>query len=78
MLGGFIAGYNTALVAAAGAAALLVTRRIRPSKIYAAIDWDLLMLFVGLFVIVGAGERAGFDRRSSAGCSAGYHHAGRL
>jgi Na+/H+ antiporter NhaD/arsenite permease-like protein len=63
VLAGFLAGYSTALVAAGGAAALLVTRRVRPRKIYAAIDWDLLMLFVGLFVIVGAGERAGFDRR---------------
>lgn len=63
VLAGFLAGYDTALVAAAGAAVLLVTRRVRPRKIYAAIDWDLLMLFVGLFVIVAAGERAGFDRR---------------
>ncbi len=63
VLAGFLAGYNTALVAAAGAAVLLITRRVRPRKVYAAIDWDLLMLFVGLFVIVAAGERAGFDRR---------------
>ncbi len=63
VLVGFLAGYNTALVAASGAAVLLVTRRVRPRKIYAAIDWDLLMLFVGLFVIVAAGERAGFDQR---------------
>lgn len=63
VLAGFLAGYDTALVAAAGAAILLVTRRVRPGKVYRAIDWDLLMLFVGLFVIVGAGERAGFDRR---------------
>jgi Na+/H+ antiporter NhaD/arsenite permease-like protein len=62
VLAGFLAGYDTALVAAAGAASLLVTRRVRPRKVYAAIDWDLLMLFVGLFVIVAAGERAGFDR----------------
>jgi Na+/H+ antiporter NhaD/arsenite permease-like protein len=63
VLTGFLAGYDTSMVAAAGAAALLVTRRVRPRKIYSAIDWDLLMLFVGLFVIVGAGEAAGFDRR---------------
>ena len=63
VLAGFLAGYNTALVAVAGAAALLVTRRVRPRKVYAAIDWDLLMLFIGLFVVVSAGERAGFDRR---------------
>lgn len=63
VLVGFVAGYDTALVAAAGAAVLLVTRRVRPRKVYGTIDWDLLMLFVGLFVIVAAGERAGFDRR---------------
>lgn len=63
VLAGFLAGYDTALVAASGAAVLLVTRRVRPRKVYSAIDWDLLMLFIGLFVIVGAGERAGLDRR---------------
>lgn len=62
VLAGFLAGHSTALVAAAGAAALLITRRIRPQRIYAAIDWDLLMLFVGLFVIVGAVQHAGIDR----------------
>jgi Na+/H+ antiporter NhaD/arsenite permease-like protein len=63
MLAGFLAGYDTALVSAAGAAALLITRRVSPRKVYAAIDWDLLMLFAGLFVVVGAVERAGIDRR---------------
>ena len=63
VLAGFLAGYDIAIVAVAGAAALLVTRRVRPRKVYAAVDWDLLMLFIGLFVVVGAGERAGFDRR---------------
>ncbi len=58
VLVGFLAGVDTAIVAAAGAAALLV-----PRKIYSAIDWDLLVLFVGLFVVVGAAERAGLDRR---------------
>lgn len=58
---GFIAGLDVALVASGGAGVLLVTRRVRPRKVYAAVDWDLLMLFIGLFVIVGAGERAGLD-----------------
>ena len=48
VLAGFPAGYDTALVAAAGVAILLVTRRVRPMKVYAAIDWHLLMLFVGV------------------------------
>ena len=42
---------------------LVLTRRIRPRKIYAAIDRDLLVLFAGLFVVVGAGKQAGFDHR---------------
>jgi len=63
VLAGFLAGYDTALVAAAGAAALLITRRVPPARIYAAIDWDLLMLFVGLFVVVGGASHAGIDRR---------------
>lgn len=60
---GFLSGRDTAVAAAAGAAALLVTRRVRPAKIYRAIDWDLLMLFTGLFVLVASAERAGFDDR---------------
>src|SRR5438552_5436373 len=63
VLAGFLAGFDIAIVAAAGAAALLVTRRVAPRKIYAAIDWDLLVLFVGLFVVVGAVEQAGLDQR---------------
>jgi len=31
--------------------------------VYQAIDWDLLMLFVGLFVLVKGGEREGLDAR---------------
>lgn len=63
MLAAFIAGLDVALVAGAGAAALLVTRRVKPEKIWRRIDWDLLVLFVGLFVIVRGAAHAGLDRR---------------
>ncbi len=62
MLAGFLAGAEPALVAATGAAVLLITRWIKPEKIYEQIDWSLLMLFVGLFVIIGGAEQAGLDR----------------
>jgi Na+/H+ antiporter NhaD/arsenite permease-like protein len=62
VLAGFLAGYDIALVAVAGAAVLMLTERVRP-EVFASVDWSLLLLFVGLFVVVGAGERAGFDRR---------------
>ncbi len=59
----FLAGIDTTLVSAAAVAVLLVTRRINPQKVYARIDWGLLMLFVGLFVVIAGIERAGLDRR---------------
>lgn len=63
VMAGFIAGYEPAIVAAAGAAVLLVSRRVKPAKIYGGVDWDLLMLFVGLFIVIAGVERAGLDRR---------------
>jgi len=62
MLVGFFAGVDPALVAAGGAAALLVTRRVKPEKVWRRIDWDLLMLFVGLFVVIGGTEAAHLDQ----------------
>jgi len=63
VLAGFLAGYDPALVAMSGAAVLLVTRRVNPQKISREIDWDLLTLFIGLFVVIGGVEHAGLDRR---------------
>jgi len=62
MLLGFFSGIDPALVAASGAAVLLVTRRVKPEKVWRRIDWDLLMLFVGLFVVVGGAEAAHIDQ----------------
>ena len=59
VLGGFLAGVPPALMAALGAALLLVTRTVEPRKVYDEIDWGLLVFFVGLFVIVAGAERAG-------------------
>ena len=58
-----LAGFEPALVAASAAAALLITRRVKPEKVYKQIDWDLLVLFVGLFVVVGGVEEAGLASR---------------
>lgn len=59
MLIAFLAGVPIALVAIAGAAYTLLTRRVNPAKVYREIDWRLLVLFTGLFVLTGAVERAG-------------------
>ncbi len=56
---GFLAGIPAAIVAAVGAAVLLITRTVEPRKIYDEVDWGLLVFFTGLFIIVGGAERAG-------------------
>jgi Na+/H+ antiporter NhaD/arsenite permease-like protein len=59
VLGGFLAGVPPALAASMGAALLLITRSVEPRRVYAAVDWGLLVFFIGLFIIVAGAERAG-------------------
>lgn len=56
---GFFIGVPPAMMAALGAAALLITRTLEPHKLYREVDWGLLVFFVGLFIIVGGAENAG-------------------
>jgi len=63
VLVGFIAGLPVSLVAVCGGAGLLLTRRVKPAKMYAAVDWNLLVLFVGLFIVVGGAEQSGLTER---------------
>lgn len=60
ILAGFLAGLDPVIVASLGAALLLITRRLKPNKVYAGIDFNLLVIFIGLFVIVGGVEQSGF------------------
>lgn len=59
MLVAFLAGVPVALVAIGGAAYTLLTRRVKPDKVYRHVDWKLLVLFTGLFVLTAGVERAG-------------------
>jgi Na+/H+ antiporter NhaD/arsenite permease-like protein len=52
----FFTGLPVALVALVAAAVLLLDR-VRPVKIYRQVDWGLLVMFCGLFVVVHAFER---------------------
>ena len=54
----FFAGIDPAKAAVLGGAFLLVTRAIKPERIYHEIDGPLLMMFAGLFVVVAGAERA--------------------
>jgi Na+/H+ antiporter NhaD/arsenite permease-like protein len=53
----FFLGQSVAKVAIVGGALLLLTRRVRPERIYREIDWPLLVMFVGLFIVVAGLEK---------------------
>jgi Na+/H+ antiporter NhaD/arsenite permease-like protein len=58
MVGGFFAGVAPALVAIVAGSVLLFTRRIKSEKIYAEIDWTLLLMFAGLFIVIAGLEKS--------------------
>jgi Na+/H+ antiporter NhaD/arsenite permease-like protein len=53
----FFAGQPVAKVAIVGGAILLFTRRVKADKVYREVDWPLLLLFVGLFIVVDGVEK---------------------
>ncbi len=55
MIALFFAGQPIAIVAMAAASVLLLDR-VRPEKVYHLIDWPLLVMFAGLFIVVHAFE----------------------
>jgi Na+/H+ antiporter NhaD/arsenite permease-like protein len=58
MMALFFAGVSVAKVAIVGGALLLLTRSIKARKVYIEIDWPLLLMFVGLFIVVAGTEKA--------------------
>ncbi|WP_263769522.1 anion transporter [Propionivibrio soli] len=54
----FFAGQPVSKVAILGGAFMLFTRRIKAHKIYREIDWPMLVMFSGLFIVVEGFERA--------------------
>jgi Na+/H+ antiporter NhaD/arsenite permease-like protein len=54
----FFAGQPPAKVAIIVGGLLLLTRRVRSERVYAQIDWSLLLMFAGLFIIVAGAEHS--------------------
>ena len=54
----FFAGVPPAKAAILGGAFLLLTRQIKPHRIYRELDGPLLILFAGMFVVVAGAEKA--------------------
>ncbi len=59
---GFLAGVPPAMMAAIGAALMLLTWRGNPRLVYDEVDCGVLVFFVGLFLIVGGAENAGLTQ----------------
>jgi Na+/H+ antiporter NhaD/arsenite permease-like protein len=72
MLVAFFAGWPPPKTALIAGALLLITRRLKPERIYREIDWSLLALFVGLFVVIAGLERTPFPADLFAAASR-YH-----
>jgi Na+/H+ antiporter NhaD/arsenite permease-like protein len=53
----FFAGWPVSTVALLAGAVLLITRRVKPKRVYHEIDWELLVLFTGLFIVVAGVEK---------------------
>ena len=61
-----LAGVTPSLAALLAASALLISQRIDPQRVYAQVDWSLLAMFAGLFVVVAGVEQAGLPARALA------------
>ncbi len=62
MLGLLFAGVQAALAALVAASLLLVTRRVNPERVFAEVDFSLLVFFSGLFIITKTVEGTGAFR----------------
>lgn len=58
MVAAFFLGVPVAEVAILGGGVLLLTRSVKARKVYDHIDWPLLVMFAGLFVVVAGFQRA--------------------
>jgi Na+/H+ antiporter NhaD/arsenite permease-like protein len=57
MVAAFFAGVRPAAAALGAGALMLLTRRVKAEKVYAALDWPLLVMFSGLFIVVAGLEK---------------------
>ncbi|MBP6875063.1 MAG: anion transporter [Candidatus Eisenbacteria bacterium] len=66
LLVALLGGINPGVAAMSAGAILLITRRIRPERVWVHVDWGLLAMFAGLFVVVRGIEVTGWMERGLA------------
>jgi Na+/H+ antiporter NhaD/arsenite permease-like protein len=57
MIVAFFLGWPVHSVAVIVGALLLITRRVKPERVYREIDWGLLVMFIGLFIVIAGIEK---------------------
>ena len=62
----FFVGWPVPKVAVVTGAALLITRRVDPEKVYRSIDWGLLVMFAGLFIVIAGIEKTSLENDLAA------------
>jgi Na+/H+ antiporter NhaD/arsenite permease-like protein len=62
----FFVGWPVPKVAIVAGALLLITRRVRPEKVYQRIDWPLLVMFSGLFIVIAGIEKTSLETELAA------------
>jgi Na+/H+ antiporter NhaD/arsenite permease-like protein len=67
MIIAFFAGWPVPKAAIVAGALVLLTRRVKPERIYNHVDWPLLVLFAGLFVVVAGMEKSGLEQNLARG-----------
>jgi Na+/H+ antiporter NhaD/arsenite permease-like protein len=66
VVAGFLAGFHLGYTTLAGVAVLMIAAREDPRKVFARVDWTLLVFFCGLFVVVAGFEKTGLVARAWA------------
>jgi Na+/H+ antiporter NhaD/arsenite permease-like protein len=62
----FFAGWPVPKVAIVAGAVLLITRRVHPENVYQRIDWPLLVMFSGLFIVIAGIEKTSLETELAA------------
>src|SRR6202051_1223961 len=62
----FFGGWPVPKVAIVTGAGLLITRRVDTEKVYRSIDWGLLVMFAGLFIVIAGIEKTSLENDLAA------------